>query len=38
MRTKYNVDPDKLPKASVADCKTPEACDKLYTQLKDLIS
>lgn len=38
IRTRYNVDPDKLPKASVADCKTPEACDKLYTQLKDLIS
>ena len=38
MRTRYNVDPNKLPKASVADCKTPEDCDKLYTQLKDLMS
>lgn len=36
LRDKYKVDVATFLKASVADCKSPEDCDKLYNELKEL--
>lgn len=36
LRDKYNVAVSVFPKASVADCKSPEDCDQLYNEPKEL--
>lgn len=37
MQSKYNIDPDKLPKPSLRNCHNEKECDALYTQLKNLL-